>query len=390
MCAPQSCTFTIARGSPVMSGHILPSIGMDSGLVTTVCAHLHLSLSARDQGVPFYSRASVNQETAHVHLLHPRPNFRMGPILSKAKRATSYLRQTRNIMPTIGSKTSTTEHPTSAKTRTVTIPRIPQEIVDEILDYLTTDCILNTLRACALVSKLWVPSCRRHLFHTALFTARNMHRWFRVFPVPEESPAHLVKELRVWIAGQDWVPERFFEYTSCFTNTERVHLLGYGGAPPLRVPSLWKLPQSVTSLVINSGVVTLTQIRDIMAQLPNLDDLSLMGSLIRMDNGAFVGIGTVLTGRFGGKLLLRGECADKSVLNMLSEVPTGLRFTEVDISCTGKCLLSTVQLVRACGRNLVKLSCTVCIYSRFHAFSMSKRNTATDTISRRRQLCQGF
>ena len=193
-----------------------------------------------------------------------------------------------------------------------------------------------------------------------------------LFPVPERSPAHHVKELRIWIAGRDWVPERFFGYTPYFTNAERVRLLGYGGAPPLRVPSLWSLPQSVTSLIVNSGVVTLAQIRDIMAQLPNLDELSLLGSLIRMDKKELVGIGTVLTGRFGGKLLLRDECADKGVLNMLLEIPTGLHFTEVDIRCTGECLFSFAKLVGVCGTTLVKLSCTVIVYGRFHPFSRSR------------------
>jgi len=186
-----------------------------------------------------------------------------------------------------------------------------------------------------------------------------------LFPIPEESPAHHVKELRIWIAGQDWVPERFFEYTPCFANAETVRLLGYGGVPPLRVPSLWKLPQSVTSLIVNSGVVSPIQIRDIMAQLPNLEDLSLLGSLIQMDKRGLMGIGTVLTGRFLGKLLLRDECADKGVLNMLLQIPTGLHFTEVDIRCTGECLLSTVKLVGVCGRTLVKLSCTVTVYGIF-------------------------
>jgi len=303
----------------------------------------------------------------------------MGSKTSKAKRSTSRERQTRKvtqpppIAPTTYSKTSTTKCPTSVKTRIVVIPRIPQDIVDEILDRLAANSSFRTLRACTLVSKSWVFPCRRHLFHTALFTARNIQRWFRLFPVPEESPAHHVRELGIWIAGQDWVPERFFEYTPCFTNAETVRLLGYGGVPPLRVPSLWKFPQSVTSLVVNSGVVTPVQIRDIIAQLRNLDDLSLSGSLIRVDERALVGIGTVLTGGFGGKLLLRDECADEGIMNMLLEIPTGLHFTEVNIRCTGERLPSSVKLAAVCGRTLVKLSCTIIVHGILRAFSQSRR-----------------
>ena len=48
--------------------------------------------------------------------------------------------------------------------------------------------------------------------------------------------------------------------------------LGYAGLSPWWEPSCWKLPKSVTSLIIHSRMVNLVQVRDIMAQLPNLDD----------------------------------------------------------------------------------------------------------------------
>jgi len=64
-------------------------------------------------------------------------------------------------LPTVplGSKPSKAERPTSAKTKPVVVPRIPQEILDEILGRLGTDS--KSLRFCSLVSKSWVPS--RHV-----------------------------------------------------------------------------------------------------------------------------------------------------------------------------------------------------------------------------------
>ena len=254
------------------------------------------------------------------------------------------------------------------KTRTVIIPGVPQEIVDEILDHLATDSSFRALRACALVSKSWVPSCRRHLFYTARFTSRDMDRWLKSFPAPEESPAHHVRELRVRIVGDHCVPERFFEYARWFMNV-KMSLLGSGGLCQRR-PSLWKLPQSVTSLTINMDVVTLVQLRDIMAQLPSLDNLSLSGSPVPVDRSALLGVGTTLRGRFGGKLLLRDGCAHKDVADVLLGVPTGLRFTEVDIRCMPECLLSTVRLVEACGKTLVKLSYMITSHGKSHPFSV--------------------
>ena len=188
-----------------------------------------------------------------------------------------------------------------------------------------------------------------------------------MFPLPEESPAHYVRELRVWIGGYSHVSERFFKYAPWFVNAERMFLLGVGGVAPWRTPLLWRLPHSVTSLTINTDAVNLVQIRDIMAQLPNLDDLSLSGYPIRDTGRALVGIGTALKGRFGGKLLLRNDCANDDVMNMLLEIASGLRFTAVHIRCGGECLLTTVRLVEACSKTLVKLSYMVTFHGKCHS-----------------------
>ena len=139
----------------------------------------------------------------------------------------------------MGSKSSKARRPAPAKTgkaipagtetASAVAPRIPQEIVDEILDHLAADSDHRSLSSCALVSKPWVPSCRRHLFHTILFTTKDMAKWLETFPVPEESPALYIRDLRVSTAsGYDSSPEKFFEYTLWFRNVERVTLLGNG------------------------------------------------------------------------------------------------------------------------------------------------------------------
>lgn len=75
--------------------------------------------------------------------------------------------------------------------------------------------------------------------------------------------------------------------------------------------------------------------------------------------------------------------ASEGVMNILLEVPTGLRFTEVDIRGRGYCLLSAVTLTEACCKTLVKLSYTVSFFCRFHPFSWSTdsstRGTDADT-----------
>ena len=178
-----------------------------------------------------------------------------------------------------------------------------------------------------------------------------------MFPVREESPAHYVRDLRLKMEVNSRIPDNFFECLPWFTDVDRMSLSGHGMVP-LTEPSSWKLPRSVTSLTIDSPLVTLVQVRDIMLQLPNLNDLALTpDSLAKPDERMLPGNRTALKGRFGGRLLLRGGCVGEDVVNMLLEIPSGLRFTELDIYCTQDPLPSSaVRLAEACRETLVKLS----------------------------------
>ena len=151
--------------------------------------------------------------------------------------------------------------------------------------------------------------------------------------------------------------------------------LGHGEFSPLGGPSLWKLLRSVTSLTINTGVVTLVQVRDIMAQLPNLDNLALSGSFAPVDRRKLVGIGTVLNGRFGGRLMLRDPSED--VVNMLLDIQPGLCFAELEMYCARNRLPSwAIRLAEACGKTLVKLSHTVGFHCKSYPFRLAAaRNT---------------
>jgi len=253
----------------------------------------------------------------------------------------------------MGSKLSKARCPISNKSKAVIVP---QDIINEILDHLASD--FRSLRACTLISKPWVQPCQRHLFHTARFTSVRANQWLRIFPVREGSPAHYVKEIRLEIGS---IRHEFFECMPWFTDVDEIYLGGhFGGVPlgsgrssPSEEPSFWKLPRSATSLTISTTVIALVQVRDIMAQLPNLDSLALSASI--SDVVGRRGIGTVLKGRFGGKLMLRGP--GEGIANMLLEIPSGLHFTELEVYCPETPLPSSViRLAGACRETLVKLS----------------------------------
>ena len=273
----------------------------------------------------------------------------------------------------MGPGTSKLNRPTPAKTMVAIVPRIPQEIIDEILSYLAADPDPRPLRSYALVSKSWALSCRRHLFHTVLFTSKDMARWVEMFPVPEESPAHNIRHLRFSIGGDVGALEEFLKHTPWFTNVEKVTFLGDEGLQPLWISLFLGVPQSVTSLTIGGGTAFLRQVRDTMTWLPNLENLSLSGDIIVVGKIS-AGTGTVLRGRFSGQLRLLEGYADDDIMNILLEVPTGLHFTEVQIHAPRERLLSTVRLAEACSRTLVKLSYRVSFYCEPHPFSRSSRS----------------
>ena len=248
---------------------------------------------------------------------------------------------------------------------------IPTEIIDEILDHFIADSgpyddsLKRSLQSYSLVSKSWVPSCRRHLFHTITFFSEDVVKWLKTFPVPQESPAHYVKDLRLLLGGRYGAPEKFSKHTPWFTNVERMVLTMDTTSLPRRIFSPARLPQSVTSLTIRAGGpgVDLVQMREIIAHLPNLNDLILSGCFIVRPTfkQLLPGLGTGLRGRFGGELQIRDGYTNEYIVNMLLEVPAGLHFTKLHIHADRACLLQTVRLAEACCKTLVNLlfSCAI-------------------------------
>ena len=210
-----------------------------------------------------------------------------------------------------------------------------------------------------------------------------MDRWLKVFPVPEESPAHHVRHLHLWVGSRDIFPDAFRDHIPWFTGVKMVNLSARGSGRSLQTLSVWRLSHSVTSLTASTGEVTPERIRDAMVLLPNLDNLSLSGSLHPAARKELIGMGKNLKGRFRGRLRLLKGLAHSDVVNMLLEVPTGLHFTGVEVRGTYECLLPTVRLVEACGGSLVKFAYTVSLSRKFPAPFLASGSSArgTDAIT---------
>ena len=236
-------------------------------------------------------------------------------------------------------------------TKTAGNPRVPQELVDEVLDYLAND--MATLRSCSLVATSWIHSSRRHIFNSLFFTANEIMKWNRSFPNPEDSPASHVRDVSFCFIEPD-VPIDFADQISRFPNVQKLTLIGRTAIDPGFISALGQLPSSIRSVDITFSEVLTSHIISVMQQLPKLDSLSLMS----MKRGGPIppGTGKLIKCRLGGKLRLRRQSAHRDLLNMLMEVPTGPQFAEVEIrDASMDCFPATLKLVRACQDSLKKL-----------------------------------
>ena len=261
------------------------------------------------------------------------------------------------------SETPNVEQSTSGAEPTVAAPvtpMLPQEIIDEILGYLAPDPDAScqskfSLQYCSVVCKSWVESSRRHMFCKLYFDAERAWKWLQVFPVQEHSPGRHVRRVDINLEKSDPVLHKIIERFHGFQKLKTITVRGARNGCTLRMSQFVGLPKFVTSLRLMEDSITLSQIRDVISQLPNLDDLHLAGAIPVTDRNVVRGIGTTLTAKFGGCFQLIGVgpgCSDTDIVNMLLEVPTGLHFKDVH---SWACLSSTVRIVEACSKTLVKL-----------------------------------
>lgn len=184
-----------------------------------------------------------------------------------------------------------------------------------------------------------------------------MEKWLKAFPVPEQSPAHHVRNMCLSVGGYYVPPGEFFRRIQWFTNVKKVTVQGkemFDGC--LEIPLYAKVPQSVTSLTIEARVMGLELMRDVVVQLPDLDHSSQSGSSTTESRKSLRRLGAAIRVGFGGRPRLRDESTDDEVLNMLLEVPNDLHLTEVCVYADRDCHLSTVKLAKAGRKAFAMLS----------------------------------
>ncbi|KAF9651761.1 hypothetical protein BDM02DRAFT_545651 [Thelephora ganbajun] len=248
-------------------------------------------------------------------------------------------------------------------TQTAAGPRVPHELVDEVLDHLADDTA--TLRSCSLVAKSWIHPSRRCLFNSVFFTASDITKWKKTFPNPEDSPAGHVRDLSFCFIEPE-VPIDFADRIPYFSNVQKLALIGRVATDPGFISVLGQLPPSTRSVDITFSKVINANVISVIRQLPNLDNLSLMST--EWGGPIPPGTGELIKSRLSGRLRLRRQFAHRDILNTLMEVPTGLRFTEVEIrDARMDCFTATLDLVKACQDTLTRLHFSTLVLGKYSA-----------------------
>jgi hypothetical protein len=233
-------------------------------------------------------------------------------------------------------------------------PRLPQELLDEIIDHLADDS--TTLRFCSMAARSFVQSCRRHLFSRVVFRPHNIPTWKTTFPNPAMCPAPYTREMRIHLAAG--APTQLAEYMPYFSNVRDLTLIGGRCENGDWIPSIGALPTSIRSLTMKFASITNAQVLGIMEQLPNLDDISLCAF---KGAGLTAEAGDILRGRYCGKLdLLLVEDFHAGIVRSLLKAPEGLGFKSIRALCnTQDDFPVYVDLVASCRDTLTNLDISV-------------------------------
>ncbi|KAF9780877.1 hypothetical protein BJ322DRAFT_287392 [Thelephora terrestris] len=247
---------------------------------------------------------------------------------------------------------------------TMTLPTLPPEILDFIVDHLHDDPI--TLKSCCLTSKSLFVRSRRHLFACVTFDPlrSSVRSWMKAFPDPSNSPAHYARSLcirdsRVVSANAcTWI--RPF----CHVQELSVNTFGWGGPNEISLVQLHGLSPTIKSLHLYTGVHTpIPEIIGLICSFPLLKDLSLH-STRESDPSGWATPQT--SPKFTGSLKLNGE--NRGIIRRLLELPGGLHFSKIRVRCRVEDVDSRtiVDLVSKCSNTLKSL------YLRYHHLATSR------------------
>ena len=235
-------------------------------------------------------------------------------------------------------------------------PTLPAELLDHITDHLDTR---RALGDCCLVSKLWIPRTRKHLFASIEFrTAVDLESWKKKFPDPSTSPACYTKALTIGCPEEVTVADaEVGGWIRGFSHIVHLELKGY--LADNLTPLFHGFSPTIKSLDVNVTMLSPSHIFNLILSFPLLEDLRVTGWEVR-GGGSPDGLPTVIQPSnppiFTGSLELSMPRMEPIIHRLLS-LPSGIQFRSLTLNWTrDEDGLLTTALVEKCSHTLESLS----------------------------------
>ena len=162
---------------------------------------------------------------------------------------------------------------------------LPQEIIDHIIDILHDEP--ETLNACCLVSKSWIPQTRKYLFADIRFnSARHLELWKGTFPDPSDSPACYTHTLTICSIPVDIRPAVHVRRKRDLMQTF-LHIYGFESPDPAEpavsgclrgfFAGFYGFSPTLRSLHVNSLILPCQEFFNLVLSCPLLEDLTMSG-----------------------------------------------------------------------------------------------------------------
>ena len=162
--------------------------------------------------------------------------------------------------------------------------RLPYEIVEIIITYITSD--LKTLKACSLTCRSWYTAAAAHIHHTFFLKERRpgipCHEFEPLSKLYELGLMPLVRELRIrqwnrpWFLHQGLFPTNL-RYFTAFSNVQtlRIHALDIDRFMPNIERYFGRLFPTVRSIALHWPTCTPRQLSFFLSLFSNLHDIEI-------------------------------------------------------------------------------------------------------------------
>lgn len=256
----------------------------------------------------------------------------------------------------------TIDHSTQTCKPTPTMPDLPQELIDKIIDEISQCDSTHSLRACCLVQKRWVERSRRHLFkEVSLYATDHFKNWIKLIPSGSNGPYHHVRTLMyrqgTAVLGPKQLLDLYPGHFVSFTGLESLQIFNLSlrrFTPTSMQKAFGPIGRLMRTLVVKDVVLTLNSLLMFLVHFPRLKTLYLGDNLITVPEKKKQPPN--LPSLTGELVLVSMGSVHRPFVLELSKLP--LRYSELDVEFrwASEVLNAIAHLILTCSLTLEKLT----------------------------------